>query len=192
MSRTAGGEQGMALRANHYDAAFEAYVRAQGWAYVAVNEARRACLAGVSLKSLDFIVTAPGSGPLLVDVKGRRWPAAGDHHRRRWENWATQDDLDSLARWELAFGAAYRGLLVFAYDLPASAAGPADSPRFAFREREYVFYGVWAQDYRQAMRVRSPQWDTVWLPSQPFQNLRFSLAEGFGGATDAGRSALAG
>jgi len=166
----------MAIRANHYDAAFEAYVRAEQWAYVAVNEARRACLEGVSLKSLDFIVSSPAWGQLLVDVKGRRWPGENDS-RRQWENWVTQDDIDSLGRWEAVFGAGYRGLFVFAYDLPANRPGPDAAARFTFREREYAFFGVWADDYRQAMRTRSPKWETVWLPSRPFRELRFALAE---------------
>jgi hypothetical protein len=165
----------MVLRANHYDAAFEAYLRFQRWPYVAVNEGRRAQVAEGSLKSLDFIVAAPRWGALLVDVKGRRWPGAGDR-RRRWENWVTQDDVESLARWERVFGSGYRGLFVFAYDLPAA---PDDGalPRFAFRDRDYAFFGVWAEEYRRAMRSRSPRWETVWLPSRPFRELRFSLVE---------------
>jgi hypothetical protein len=167
----------MAIRANHYDAAFEAYVRAERWAYVAVNEARRARLAETTLKSLDFIVSSPAWGQLLVDVKGRRWPGAGERGRR-WENWVTQDDLDSLARWEIVFGPTYRGLLVFAYDLAPDRRGPDVSGVFSFRGREYAFFGVWANDYRQAMRTRSPRWDTVWLPTQPYRDLRFPLSPG--------------
>ena len=166
----------MAIRANHYDAAFEAYVRSERWAYVAVNEARRARLAETSLKSLDFIVTSPVWGRLLVDVKGRRWPGAQDGGRR-WENWATQDDLDSLAQWETAFGPAYRGLLVFAYDLSPNRRDAEVTAVFPFRGRDYAFFGVWATDYRQAMRTRSPRWDTVWLPAQPFRDLRFPLSQ---------------
>ena len=48
-------------RTNHYDAAFEAYLRHVGVPFVVVDEARRARLNLVSLKSMDFIVTAPGN-----------------------------------------------------------------------------------------------------------------------------------
>jgi hypothetical protein len=167
----------MAIRANHYDAAFEAWVRSERWAYVAVNEARRACVEDTSLKSLDFIVSTPAWGQCLVDVKGRRWPGSGERGRR-WENWVTQDDLDSVARWEGVFGPGYRGLFVFAYVLPSDQRAPTEVARFTFRERDYAFFGVWACDYRQSMRTRSPKWDTVWLPSQPFRELRFALAGG--------------
>jgi hypothetical protein len=48
----------MANRDNHYEAAFEEYLRARGIPYVAVDEARRSLMAdGESIKSLDFIVS---------------------------------------------------------------------------------------------------------------------------------------
>ena len=48
----------MVKRNNHYEAAFEAYLRACRVPYVAVDEAKRSLLAGGdSVKSLDFIVT---------------------------------------------------------------------------------------------------------------------------------------
>lgn len=168
----------MALRANHYDAAFEAYLRTQRWPYVAVNEARRAQVPNGSLKSLDFIVLAPRWGGLLVDVKGRRWPAARGGGRR-WENWVTQDDIASLSAWERVFGTAYRGIFVFAYDLPRTLAEDV-VPRFPFRDRDYAFFGVWVDEYRQAMRIRSSRWDTVWVPSRSYRALRFSLVDGLG------------
>jgi hypothetical protein len=65
----------MAKRTNHYDAAFEAYLRRARVPFVVVDEARRARLNQLSLKSMDFIVTAPGNRNLLVDVKGRQFPS---------------------------------------------------------------------------------------------------------------------
>jgi hypothetical protein len=116
------GQPGGAMkRTNHYDAAFEAYLRHVGVPFVVVDEARRARLNLVSLKSMDFIVTAPGSHNLLVDVKGRHFPSGCGPDRGRsghkWENWATKDDLDSLLRWQEVFGDGFRSMLVFAYEL---------------------------------------------------------------------------
>lgn len=165
----------MSLRANHYDAAFEAYLREAGMPYVAVNEARRSRLAEVSLKSLDFVVAAPNKGPWLIDVKGRRGPHPELPHARKWENWVTQDDLVSMRHWETVFGGTARAMLVFAYWLSPEADQPDLPVMFQFRNRSYGFYGVWANDYRHAMQVRSPKWDTVWLPSRRFRELRFPL-----------------
>ncbi len=105
----------MTNRDNHYEAAFEEYLRSKQVPYVAVDEARRSLLGdGQSIKNLDFIVSAPGSVAWLVDVKGRRFPSAEDQY---WKNWSTRDDLTSLAQWESLFGPTFRGLFVFAYHI---------------------------------------------------------------------------
>lgn len=45
----------MANRDNHYESAFEAFIRSRGVPYVAVDEAKRSLLSdGASIKSLDF------------------------------------------------------------------------------------------------------------------------------------------
>ena len=60
----------MANRDNHYEAAFEEYLRGRGVPYVAVDEAKRSVLSdGGSIKSLDFIVSTPGPA-----VPGRHRP----------------------------------------------------------------------------------------------------------------------
>ena len=73
----------MAKRDNHYEAAFEAYLRWLGVPYIAVSETHRSqlgcttrpmgeALKRPSLKSLDFVVSPfSRSGQWLVDVKGR-------------------------------------------------------------------------------------------------------------------------
>lgn len=82
----------MANRDNHYEAAFEAYLRSRCVPYVAVDEAKRSLLSnGGSIKSLDFIVSGGvdisvcPTRPItwLVDVKGRRFPS-GDEQKQYW------------------------------------------------------------------------------------------------------------
>ncbi len=107
----------MANRDNHYEAAFEEYLRTRGVPYVAVDEAKRSVLSdGASIKSLDFIVSSPGPVRWLVNVKGRRFPS-GDIQKQYWKNWSTRDDLVSLAQWEQLFGPGFCGLFVFAYNI---------------------------------------------------------------------------
>src|SRR3974377_2257518 len=125
----------MANRDNHYEAAFEEFLRSRGVPYVAVDEAKRSLLSdGRSIKSLDFIVSGGvdvsqgvsddgSSGDAastraitwLVDVKGRRFPS-GDVQKQYWKNWSTRDDLRSLAQWEGLFGPSLCGPFVFAYE----------------------------------------------------------------------------
>lgn len=147
---------------------------------MAVDEQRRALLEEASLKSMDFIVYAPQQKNLLVDVKGRKFPSgdttAGSGHK--WENWATAEDIPALLAWEEVFGTGFRALLVFAYDVdPKHTAGFTDL--FPWKEHQYAFFGVWADEYRDAMRVRSPRWETVSLPSREFARLRWPIRSAF-------------
>ncbi len=162
----------MALRHNHYDAAFEDFLRRNRMPHVVVDEQRRALLQQASLKSMDFIVHSPVGHNLLVDVKGRRFPSGGEQGRHTWENWATDDDLDSLLQWERVFGAGFRAILVFAYDVIDARYHSQFDFLFEFRERFYSFYGVWVDEYQAAMRVRSSSWSTVTLPLAEFRRLR--------------------
>lgn len=164
----------MALRHNHYDAAFEAYLRGRRVPYIAVDEAKRSLLASASLKSMDFLVSIAGGENLLVDVKGRRYPTteAGN----RWENWVTAEDVQSLLCWEETFGGNCRSLFVFAYDVAASHEGEFET-LFEFRRKRYAFFAVGAGDYQAVMRPRSRRWQTVFVGRRRFAALRSPIDE---------------
>ena len=167
----------MANRDNHYEAAFEEYLRARGVPYVAVDEARRSLLSsGASIKSLDFIVAAPGQVAWLVDVKGRRFPS-GDGSKQYWKNWSTADDLRSLARWEQLFGANFRGLFVFAYDVLGDRAPLPAAELFEHREKLYGFVAVPLAAYLGHARLISPRWDTLAMPTAKFRHYARPLSE---------------
>lgn len=167
----------MADRDNHYEAAFEAYLRSRGVPYVAVDEARRSVLAGGgTIKSLDFIVSAVGVGTWLVDVKGRRFPS-GDTRIQYWKNWSTRDDLEGLAQWESLFGEPFVGLLVFAYHVVGDRAPLPAERLFAFRGQLYALLGIRRGDYAELARPLSSQWDTVSIPVSAFRRLARPMDE---------------
>jgi hypothetical protein len=168
----------MANRDNHYEAAFEAYLRGRRLAYVAVDESRRSLVAGGSLKSLDFIVSPPGETSWLIDVKGRRFPS-GDEQKQYWKNWSTRDDLRSLAAWQQHFGAGFCPLLVFAYLLVGSRSPLPREHLFAFRGGHYGFVGVRLADYVPFARPISESWDTVAMPTGLFRRAARPLDEVF-------------
>jgi hypothetical protein len=167
----------MANRDNHYEAAFEEFLRSRGVPYVAVDEAKRSLLSnGTSIKSLDFIVSSPGPTTWLVDVKGRRFPS-GDVQKQYWKNWSTRDDLQSLAQWEELFGAAFHGLFVFAYDVLGDRAPLEAEQLFAFRGGLYGFIAVRLSDYAAHAQPISPRWDTWAMPAAQFRRLARPLIE---------------
>jgi len=161
---------GMANRDNHYEAAFEGWLRAQQVPYVAVDEARRALMGGGSLKSLDYIVSpelteqspladesppAAGRNGWLVDVKGRKFPS-GNQQAQYWKNWSTQDDLWSLGRWEQLFGGQFCALFVFAYLVVGDRSPLPEELMYEHGGRMYGFVGVTLRDYARWARPISP------------------------------------
>ncbi len=167
----------MANRDNHYEAAFEEYLRGRGVPYVAVDEARRSVLSnGASIKSLDFIVSSPRQIAWLVDVKGRRFPS-GDEQKQYWKNWSTADDLRSLAQWEKLFGENFRGLFVFAYDVLGSRAPLPAEELFEHRGKLYGFVAVPLSAYMGHARMISPRWDTLAMPTAEFRRHARPLGE---------------
>ena len=171
----------MANRDNHYEAAFEVFLRSRGIPYVAVDETKRSLLSdGGSIKSLDFIVSTPGPTTWLVDVKGRRFPS-GDVRKQYWKNWSTRDDLRSLAQWERLFGSNFHGLLVFAYDVRGSRSPLPAEELFQCRGSLYGFIAVPLTDYAACARPISPRWDTWAMAASDFRRFARPLTELLGG-----------
>ena len=161
----------MSRRSVHYEAAFESYLRARGWPHVLVDEAKKSVFADVAIKSFDFLVYSDAQPNLLVDVKGRKFPArrgGGDGKSRAWENWVTREDIESLLEWESIFGADFLAVLVFAYWLQGP---PRESPfedAHFFRERYYAFATIGVREYAGLVRPRSAKWRTVSMPAGEF------------------------
>ncbi|RMF88591.1 MAG: hypothetical protein D6741_18950 [Planctomycetota bacterium] len=174
----------MADRANHYEAAFEAFLRHFRVPYIAVDEAKRSlCEADQSIKSLDFIVTAGGVN-WLVDVKGRRFPS-GPRGSDYWRNWAFEEDLVSLDRWERLFGPGFAGLFVFAYHLVKDRSPLPAEQVFEYQRRLYAFVGIELAVYRQKAVEISPSWQTVAMPRSEFRRMVRPVWELLGIASNA-------
>lgn len=184
----------MTKRDNHYEVAFEAYLRQRTIPYVAVDETRRSLTAPVqslpgtdsqppqSLKSLDFIVSpnsaASGARSWLVDVKGRRFPTG--RSKQYWKNWSTADELRSLAHWERLFAGQFQALLVFAYNVVGDQAPLPAEQLFEFRGSLYGFLGIRLDHYAGWSKTLSPRWQTVTIPAKQFRALARPTDELFG------------
>src|SRR5262245_23115015 len=160
-------------RDNHYETAFEAYLRDRRLGYVAVDESRRTSLSDEPVKSIDFIVYGPNGSKLLTDIKGRKFPGLSKGKPRRvWQNWVERDDVEGLERWQASFGPEYQALLVFAYYiLPEVELRRGTSDVWVWRGRRYLMRAVPVADYRRHMKMRSPKWRTVDLPMSAFREI---------------------
>ena len=166
----------MANRGNHYELAFEAFLREHRIAYVAVDEKRRSLIGQGTLKNLDFIVSPSNSVSLPVDIKGRRFPS-GQRTKQYWRNWSTWDDLESLACWQDKLGPGSCALLVFAFHVLGERSPVEVERLFEFRRRWYAFLAVRVADYIQFARPLSARWRTVSMPVRLFRQAAFPFDE---------------
>lgn len=167
----------MAKRDNHYEAAFEDYLRWLAIPYVAVDETRRVWAGDRSLKSLDFMVSPRAAGSWLVDVKGRRFPTGKSQY---WRNWCTREELTSLAQWETLFAPRATGLLVFAYNVVGDRAPLPPEELFVNAGSLYGFVGIRLDHYSSWARQLSARWDTITIPTAQFRALARPVRELFG------------
>ncbi|MEM6332226.1 MAG: HYExAFE family protein [Planctomycetota bacterium] len=161
----------------HYDRAFEHFLRSNGIAYVAVDEAKRALAGGsakLPLKSFDFVVYAEQGANLLVDVKGRKHAGTTG---KQLQNWVTRDDVKSMEKWAGIFGEGFEPAFVFLFWCDAQPPDALFLDVFAFEERWYAVLAVKVADYAAAMRARSAKWDTVSIPAAEFDRLAVPLHE---------------
>jgi hypothetical protein len=155
------------LTRNHYETAFEAFLRERGIPYLAVLERKRTLTEnGTALKNLDFVISRPDNASYLIDVKGRKFSPKG-----YWRSWSTRDDLVGLKHWQNLFGRKFSGLFVFAYQIIGNQSPLPPEQLFEFRQRLYGFVGISYQDYVSEVKLLSPRWRTFSLPSEKFRSL---------------------
>jgi len=161
-------------RSNHYEAAFEQFLRDKALPYVAVDEAKRAIFSEIELKSFDFIAYLPTKRNLLIDIKGRKAKPA----KQGWsyDCWISQADLDALMTWQQVFGRDFAGGLVFAYWL-ADFNHLELFDTYQFRNRHYRFFAVYLDDYRPYVRTRSSRWKTVTIPRNIFNTIAIDFSK---------------
>lgn len=155
---------------NHYERAFEAYMRELRVLSLATQERCRALATEkdfASLKTPDFLLSTEGRS-WLVDVKGRKFPS-GIRKPQYWRNWIFKDDLVSLRRWENYFGAGFTGLFVFVYDIVRDQAPVPQERLFSFQGHLYAFIAVPTGTYHLYQRDLSAAWQTITMPVELFR-----------------------
>jgi hypothetical protein len=176
----------MARRSNHYEAAFEAFIRSIRVPCVAIDEAKRAICGEDGVKNPDFLLYPGFSHNLVVEVKGKRGKNA--RGRRDWENWVTTDDLDGLVRWQAMFGPGFRAVLSFVYAEPIRPFPlPQANGAYEFRGLEYRFWAIGLDDYLAHLRSRGPAWRAVAMARRAFRRRVRPLLEWLPMSYDASR-----
>jgi len=154
---------------NHYERAFESWLREHRVEYVHADEHERIGPGPQSVKNFDALLYLGPQRCVIVEVKGRTFHGASLTGLKGLECWVTRDDVESLATWQQALGPDHEAVFVFAYRLEQPDVDLDGREAFSFGSDRYVFFYVSLGDYRCHMRRRSPKWRTVTLPADAFR-----------------------
>ena len=154
---------------NHYERAFESWLRDNHIKYVAVDEQKRATFARSRIKSFDFLLCPPNGPVIIAEVKGRSFKGTSLAKLTGLECWVTAEDIDGLAGWQQVFGPGHQAVFVFAYKVEKIDVDFDGRDFYDFKGNRYIFFCVRLDDYRKFMKRRSPKWQTVTLPADKFR-----------------------
>jgi hypothetical protein len=157
---------------NHFERAFESWLRNGRVGYVGLEQQKRAAFGRCNIKSFDFLIYPQSSNDVgIIEVKGRTFKGQSMEGLKNLECWVTIPDVQGLLKWEEVLGKGYKAVFVFMYEL-AKADVDTDGRRiFEYDARRYVGLAVRADEYRARMRARSPKWQTVTLAAADFREL---------------------
>jgi len=163
-------------KANHYELAFEDYLRGRGLTYIATSEERRALTVGGpddprKIKTPDFIVTTSRRENAVIDVKGKQLPYVDRKTPNAWENWLKGEDLEALAFWEDSFGRNFISLIVFAYWIREQKYSKFFDYIHKFGGRKYGLLALSRAEYEKYSKLRSVRWNTFSIPIRIFRRI---------------------
>jgi len=167
--------------ANLYEKAFKNWLRDNRIQFIPVDERKRAAFERAKIKSFDFLVYPAGwSAPaeiIIAEVKGRKFRGTSFAKLAGFECWVTADDIDGLAKWQKVFGRGHLAVFVFAYKIENIDVDFDGRVDFELDGNRFIFFAVTLDDYRSAMKLRSPKWKTVTLPAAKFREYAVQIED---------------
>jgi len=154
---------------NHYERAFENWLKDNRIQYIGVDEHKRAAFGHSKIKSFDFLLYPHGSQAIIAEVKGRKFKGKSLAQLSSLESWVTAEDIDGLTDWQKVFGQGCKAVFVFAYKIENIDVDFDGRSVYDFDENRYLFFAIKLDDYRKFMIRRSPKWKTVTLPADKFR-----------------------
>jgi len=159
-----------AIGGNHYERAFESWLKDNGIQYLLVDQQKRAAFSKSKIKSFDFLFYTPDSNAYITEIKGRKFTGKTFTAFGSLPNWVTIDDVKGLENWIKIFGGRYQGLFVFAYDLENIDVDTDGRKIYEYLDGRYVFTAIRLSDYQRGATGRSKKWETVHLSAEFYKN----------------------
>jgi hypothetical protein len=162
---------------NHYEKAFESWLKDNGIQYLAVDQQKRTAFSRSKIKSFDFLFYTPDMRAFIAEVKGRKFSGKNFSAFGSLPNWVTDDDITGLENWIRIFSSQYHGLFVFAYDLENIDVETDGREIYEYLGKRYVFMAVRLADYLDGATVRSIKWKTLHLSAEYFKKCVLNIDE---------------
>ncbi len=160
---------------NHYEKAFEGWLKDNGVQYLKIDQRKRTAFSRGKIKSFDFLFYAADNNAYLAEVKGRLFRGKNFSAFGSLPNWVTNDDICGLENWMLIFSSQYTGLFVFAYDLVNIDVETDGREIYEYAGRRYIFMAVGLADYLNGAKMRSKKWKTLHLPAEYYRRCAFDV-----------------
>ena len=162
---------------NHYEKAFECWLKDNGVQYLAVDQQKRSAFSRRKIKSFDFLFYTADKRAFIAEVKGRKFTGKNFSAFGSLPNWVTSDDISGLENWARIFSNRYAGLFVFAYDLENIDVETDGREIHECMGKRYVFMAVKLADYLAGATLRSIKWKTLHLSAEYFRHCVINLNE---------------
>lgn len=170
--------------ANEYERAFESWLVDNSVRYVYVDQSRRTLFGSEKVKTFDFLLfPSTDDGPVIIaELKGKLFKGDSLAGLKGMQNWVGADDVRGLLQWQQRLSSPERfnhtlPVFVFAYQFANIDVENDGNEIYDFEGRSYAFFCVQLRDYIDNMKVRSPGWQTVSLPSADFRHQVLSLRQ---------------
>ena len=100
---------------NHYERAFENWLKDNRIQYASADEHKRGMVSQCKVKSPDLLVYPSDGRTIIAEVKGRKFRGTSLEKLTGFECWVTRGDVDGLGKWLGVMGAGHEAVFVFAY-----------------------------------------------------------------------------
>ncbi|MBM4104380.1 MAG: hypothetical protein FJ263_10120 [Planctomycetes bacterium] len=167
------------IKNNDYERAFDAWLREMHIPCHIMDQSCRREFYYDKIKSFDFAICPAGGKLTLIDVKGRLFRGQSLVGLKGLQCWVTREDIHGMEEWRdiVAVKQPADAAFVFAYRLAQVDVETDGLSVFGFEGAAYVFFIIRLDDYRRAMKQRSPRWRTVYLTAKDFRRLACPLEE---------------
>ncbi|MHC5074617.1 MAG: HYExAFE family protein [Planctomycetota bacterium] len=163
--------------ANHYERAFENWLKDNRIQYLTIDENKRAAFSHTKIKSFDFLICPPNQKIIIAEVKGRTFKGTTFENLKGFECWVTMDDVEGLSCWQQIYGSDYQAVFVFVYCIENVDIDFDGRQVFESDDYKYMFFALKLDEYQANMKLRSPKWRTVTLPAEKFRKYAIQMQE---------------